>query len=93
MVSDSSSVSSLQSLTAVRGPVRGPSWRSEGQMLTVAWILMSVVSSHSFFPQTHWFLPTTKLYLQLNASFATEFQLLYWVTNQLPGEAQRLKEE
>lgn len=92
MVSDSSSFSSLQSLAAIKGPVRGSSWRSEGQMLTVAWILMSVIASHSF-SQTHWFLPTTKLYLQLNASFVTEFQLLYWVTNQLPGEAQHLKEE
>lgn len=48
---------------------RGPSWRSEGQMLTVAWILMSVRASHPFFSQTLWFLPTTKLHLQLNASF------------------------
>lgn len=89
MVADSRSFSSLQSLAAFRGP----SWRSEGQMLTVAWILMSVVASHSSFPQTHRFLPTTKLHVQLNASFATEFQLLYWVANQLPGEAHHLKEE
>lgn len=89
MVADSRSFSSLQSLAAFRGP----SWRSEGQMLTVAWILMSVVASHSSFSQTHRFLPTTKLHVQLNASFATEFQLLYWVANQLPGEAHHLKEE